>query len=152
MRSIRKEIEIDATPEEVWEVLTDFAAYGEWNPFITSIETSGVVGERLRATLSLGGGRPMTLTPTLLVNDPAREFRWLGSMGVRGLFDGEHSFELEPTGSGTRLIHAERFTGILARAMLALVGRKTSAGFVAMNQALAARVAAAPGAERLGEC
>lgn len=142
MRSITTDIEIDATPEQVWEVLTDFEAYGEWNPFITSIEASGVVGERLRATLCPEGGRPTTITPTLLANEAAREFRWLGSIGVRGLFDGEHSFVLEPTASGTRLVHAERFRGILARPVLALVGRKTHAGFVAMNEALAARVAA----------
>ncbi|MCX5079322.1 SRPBCC family protein [Streptomyces sp. NBC_00513] len=26
-------IDIDATPEEVWNVLTDFATYGEWSNF-----------------------------------------------------------------------------------------------------------------------
>jgi uncharacterized protein YndB with AHSA1/START domain len=32
MRELRDEIEIEATPERVWEILTDFAAYPEWNP------------------------------------------------------------------------------------------------------------------------
>lgn len=31
-------IALDATPEEVWRVLTDLPAYGEWNPFIVSAD------------------------------------------------------------------------------------------------------------------
>ncbi len=30
MKQIHTEIEIDATPEEVWGVLTDFGRYPEW--------------------------------------------------------------------------------------------------------------------------
>jgi uncharacterized protein YndB with AHSA1/START domain len=33
VRELRSEIEIDAPPERVWAVVTEFAAYPEWNPF-----------------------------------------------------------------------------------------------------------------------
>src|SRR5208337_3854746 len=34
MKEIHTEIEINAPAEKVWKVLTDFAAYPEWNPFV----------------------------------------------------------------------------------------------------------------------
>jgi uncharacterized protein YndB with AHSA1/START domain len=40
-------VDIDATPERVWQVLTDLPAYAEWNPFITEAGGAFVVGERL---------------------------------------------------------------------------------------------------------
>ena len=33
-RRIHSEMEIQASPDRVWEALTDFAAYPHWNPFI----------------------------------------------------------------------------------------------------------------------
>ena len=35
-KQLSAQVEIDATPERVWQVLTDLGAYAEWNPFIVS--------------------------------------------------------------------------------------------------------------------
>jgi uncharacterized protein YndB with AHSA1/START domain len=34
MKELHTEIEIDASAERVWDILTDFASYPQWNPFI----------------------------------------------------------------------------------------------------------------------
>ena len=41
---LRTSVDIDASPERVWDVLTDVRAYPQWNRFITGAEGSFVVG------------------------------------------------------------------------------------------------------------
>ena len=137
---LRTEIEIAATPERVWEVLTDFSAYHEWNPFITSIAGDLQAGAQLAVTLSPPDSDEYRFRPKLLVCEAPRELRWLGKLWVPGLFDGEHFFRCVETEAGhTRFEHGENFTGFL----LKFLGQKlsqTARGFVYMNQALKRRV------------
>ncbi len=133
-------VDIAASPQAVWEVLTDFAAYPDWNPFMRRIEGTPQVGARLVVHMSPPGGRGMIFKPTVLAANPGRELRWLGELGFGGLFDGEHSFVLTAKADGTtRLTHSERFSGVLVTLFKALL-KNTHAGFDAFNQALKQRV------------
>ncbi len=137
---LHTEIAIESAPQRVWEILTDFAAYPAWNPFITHISGSASVGSRLDVQLQPPGGRGMRMRPTVLAAAPSRELRWLGRIGVPGLFDGEHRFRIEPLGTDrVRFVQEERFTGLLVPLVLRFVERATRQGFEAMNQALKAR-------------
>jgi hypothetical protein len=139
MAHLRTEVHIDASPERVWEVLADFAAYPSWNPFIRRIEGTLAEGERLVVRIEPPGGMGMTLRPTVLSATPIREFRWLGHLLVPGLFDGEHSFQLEKDGQGVRLVHAETFRGALVPLFRRSLDGSVRAGFEAMNAALKER-------------
>lgn len=137
---LRTELEIDAPPERVWAVLTDFRAYHEWNPFITHIGGALRVGEKLSVTLSPPESRDWRFRPSLLVCDAPRELRWLGHLWIKGLFDGEHFFQChEAVGGRTRFVHGENLKGFLVKY---LSGNMTNVarGFVYMNQALKKRV------------
>jgi hypothetical protein len=139
LRRIETAIDIAAPPRAVWDVLVDFAAYPDWNPFIRRLQGEALVGARLEVTVQPPAAKPMTFKPTVLAADPARELRWLGRVLMPGLFDGQHSFRLEPTATGCRLHHGEEFRGIL----VPLFGRmldNTAHGFTAMNAALKVRV------------
>ena len=48
---LRTFVDIDATPERVWDVLTDVPAWPTWNRLITSAEGSFVVGRRLSLSI-----------------------------------------------------------------------------------------------------
>jgi len=131
---------LDARANEVWAVLTDFPAYGEWNPFITAI--SGVLAEddRLDVTFQQPNGKTSRFRPRVLRVSPARQIRWLGKLGPGGLFDGEHYFVLEPQTDGTTVLtHGERFTGVLVPLMKSLLA-DTEQAFRSMNAALEARL------------
>jgi hypothetical protein len=139
MHTIHTTIDIAAPPAVVWEVLTDLDAYSEWNPFITNAQGIARESEELSIELTPPGGRTTRMKPIVTVADERHTFEWLGSVGMAGIFDGRHRFELEPTEAGTRLIQAEAFTGILARMVLRLIRARTESGFVDMNEALGSR-------------
>lgn len=140
MRELEAEVEIDAPPERVWEVLTDFASYPDWNPFIRSIEGEPRAGSRLNVRIEPPGARGMTFRPTVLAAEPARELRWLGRLFVPGLVDGEHRLALEPLEGGrSRFIQSERFSGLLVGLVTGTLAA-TERGFEQMNGALKRRV------------
>jgi hypothetical protein len=139
-RQLHAEIEIQGPAERVWEVLTDFDAYQEWNPFMVKASGTPQPGHRLEVHMR-PAGRTTTFRPEVLEADPGRKLRWLGRLLVPGLFDGEHSFTIEPAGPGrVRLTQHEEFRGLLAPLLLAMMAKPTLESFHRMNQALKARV------------
>ena len=142
MRVLENTIDIDATPDEVWDVLTDFEEYEAWNPFIRSITGPAEEGERLAITLTPPGGRSIVMKPTVRAADRGRRFAWLGHLGVPWIFDGEHEFLMAPSSNGTTVFtQRETFRGVLVPFVGSLL-RKTEAGFGVMNVALKQRVEA----------
>jgi hypothetical protein len=139
MKQVTRHIDIDATPDQVWAILEDLDRWSEWNPFV--IEASGDVrvGARLRVRIQLPGRKPSVFKPRVTEAAPGSVFEWLGRMGIPGVFDGRHRFELEPIDSGTRFHQSERFTGMLAGLLMRFIGGSTLAGFEAMNAALKER-------------
>ena len=135
---IRTEIDIEAPPEKVWAVLTDFRAYPEWNPFIQKIEGTAAVGETLNAEMHpLHMDSAQSFSPEVLVADENKELRWLGDLLLPGIFDGEHFFQIEATETGSRLVNGENFRGIL---LLAFDMDDFLPSFEAANEALKKRV------------
>jgi len=140
MKELRSEIEIAAPARQVWAILTDFAGYPQWNPFIRQARGNLREGERLKALMQPSGARGMTFSPTILHVEADRELRWIGHLFVPGLFDGEHIFTIEPRGRG-RVLFTQReiFTGLLVPLFARMLDTDTRRGFEEMNKALKAR-------------
>jgi hypothetical protein len=145
MKQLHTEVEIEAPAERVWELLTNFASYPEWNPFIRSISGQPAPGERLEVRIEPPSGRGMTFKPKVLNADPNRELRWLGHLLVPGLFDGEHSLTIQPLeGNRIRFVQREAFKGLLVPLFARSLDTNTHRGFEEMNRALKERAESAP--------
>jgi hypothetical protein len=139
MKTIHTEIGIERPAAAVWAILADIDSWPEWNPFAKA-RGRLAVGERLEVEIRPPGQRPMTFRPTVVKLDPGVELRWLGHLGVPGIFDGTHGFRIEPAGAQScRFAQFEAFKGVLAGPLLWLAGDATRRGFEAMNAALKAR-------------
>ncbi|MFF0190887.1 SRPBCC family protein [Streptomyces sp. NPDC005244] len=128
-------IDIDATPEAVWNVLTDFATWGEWSNF-SAAEGTARVGNRL--SMRMPG---MTFRPTVTVATPGQELRWAGTLGTKRLFHGQHSFLLLSNDDGTtRLTNREEFSGALTTLTRRFLKTPKHDGYAAFNTGLKQRV------------
>jgi hypothetical protein len=133
-------VDINASTGAVWEVLTDFASYGEWSPFIR-IEGVPEVGTKLVVHMTADGEHGMSFKPKVLAATPGKELRWLGKLGFHGIADGEHFFVLTANDDGTtRLNHGERFSGALVALAKGSDPEKSGANYEGFSLALKQRV------------
>ena len=137
MRVIKTEIDISAPKEKVWDILVDFENYPKWNPFIISIKGELKVRKRLEVIIQTGDSKKFRFQPRVTSYKKYREFSWLGSVMIYGLFDGHHVFEIKEIGNGkSRLIHRENFSGLLVPLMWKQLNHKTRLGFDQMNKSV----------------
>ena len=151
-RTIRSAIEIRAPLDVVWGVLTDFAAYPEWNPHIRRVLGTVKQGARIALHSQPPGGRMIVMRPTVVTWEPPHELRWRSTFVSRRLFSGEHGFRLESSGADrVRFVQDETFSGLMVPVYSRLRLKRTRRGFDETNEALrdrAEHIADDPAADR----
>ena len=101
------QIQVDATPDVVFEVLSDLLGWPSWNSDVRSISVSGPVQPETRFRWKAGGA---TMSSTLEVVDPSSEIGWTGkAMGINAV----HVFQLEGRNGGTLVKSQESFRGLI---------------------------------------
>ena len=130
-------IEIAATPENVWAVLTDLASYAQWHPMYQAATGHLAAGSTLTITSTHPStGRAMTAKVKVLTADPNTELRWVSKLA--GVTISERTFHLSPAARGTSLVQAASYRGLgrsHSRAMIKTVTRIQDS-FAAINQAI----------------
>jgi hypothetical protein len=139
-KKIHTEIDIQAKPDAVWNVLADLSSYPQWNPMVR--EASGEVrtGKRLHLRYQPEGQKSRLFKPLLLAVLPGRELRWQGQPGIRYLFESEHIYLLKETINGeTHLDHDMVFWGLLIPPVGNFLDKTVRGPFNDLNRALKLR-------------
>jgi len=144
MPGIQTTLVIDASPDAIWSVLSDWPAYGEWCALIPVIRGEARLAGDVDIRLRLGAlAAPIDATITRF--EPNRALEWTGPRSrALGLFaSGRHSFEIVDFGDGrSRLVHGETFTGPGFRLPWRLLKPRLERAYADFNRALAERVEA----------
>jgi hypothetical protein len=149
---LRTFVDIDATPERVWQVLTDLPAYAEWNPFVTEAAGAVVVGERVFMRVPPVNALVQTqMRPAVVEAVPFRRLRLRSRLtrpAIPGLFHVELTMTITDLDRGVRLWQEDRFGGLLAPLLIQSLNRHRLTAFTAMKEALKRRAEGmtAPGA------
>ncbi len=125
------EITIDATPEEVWSVLIDVSGYADWNPLLVPISGEIVEGAEVVYRMTQPDGTQSNMTSGIGKMIALKELHQ--HAGIPGILTAHHSYLLEPTQGGTRLIQHEVDNGI---AMLFWDSSWVQPTYEKVNQAL----------------
>ncbi len=91
MKELLTEISITAPPDRIWHLLTDFASFPQWNPFIR--RASGELSEGAGVLLFAGAGEDDSIP------NPA-----LGDR-IRGIYDVSSANNLKGSFSGSYFLH-----------------------------------------------
>lgn len=103
------EVEVNADPETVWDVLTSIDDWPSWNPDVRSASLEEGLTEGARFRWKAGPG---TITSTLQRIEPPRLIAWTGrTFGIEAV----HVHRLEPRGEGTAVSSEESWEGVPVR-------------------------------------
>ncbi|MEI7813558.1 MAG: SRPBCC domain-containing protein [Coriobacteriia bacterium] len=106
---------ISATPQQIWDVLVDAAAYPTWDSGVVSVDGHIGDGETITVHAAVNPGRAFPVRVTDF--DAPTKMKWTGGMPL-GLFVGERTFTLTPTEDGGSTFHMrEEYHGPLTGAM-----------------------------------
>jgi len=139
MHELCTQVEIQASADKVWHILTDLDKFPEWNPFIHHAIGKAKVGEKVDITVR-SGSKEMALHCQVIKAEPTHELCWTYHVILPILFRGEHRFTIENMGANqVRFIDREIVHGWLVPLQVKDIDTNSRKGFEEMDRALKAR-------------
>ncbi|MBL8019905.1 MAG: SRPBCC domain-containing protein [Leptospirales bacterium] len=146
-QEVHTSIVIQAPPEKVWNVLTDFEDYPNWNPFIRRVFGKVSIGSTIVELVYIAPGVFMPLPMEIVVLDHARELAWRGAVPhwFAAISAGEHHFTISPIANhndSCEFAHHALLRGILMQIGARHIQNDVRFVHEAMNTALKERAEA----------
>ena len=131
---------INASDKTVWNILTSFDAYPEWNTYITYIEGDLTPGSSLYVETRNANDNHSVSRPRVKKMVWERELRWQGQLLTPGVYDSERSFAILPV-SEDRVSFTIRgnYTGLLVPIFGGLVKMSEAIDYGRMSEELKIR-------------
>lgn len=134
-------VEIDAPAEHVWSVVTDFARYGEWNPYTVQVDTTGLVGDDVVLHLPdpAKPGERFTTVEHIRVVDPPHHLQYDTGTSFEGMLAVRDQWVTDLGDGRCSYSTTDVFSGEIAQVVYDLQAEWVKAGFDATARALKAR-------------
>ncbi|MEM7126995.1 MAG: SRPBCC domain-containing protein [Chloroflexota bacterium] len=139
---IHTEVIINAHPDKVWAVLTDWGKLPEWSPGLLNLTGDFCKDGNITATFKLGiGEHAQDFTHPLIYFEEGRMFGWSAPLPYMAGMTDHHIYKLEPLPEGrTRFLQTDQLTGGLEHVIGAHMARGMMQSYVEFNRALKVRV------------
>ena len=99
---------IDASPEVIWDILTDAAGYPDWNSTVIGIDGDIAEGETIKLQAHIDPDRTFKLKVSTF--EPGKKLVWEDG---NNMFAGVRTFTLVPVDGGTNVTMREALTGTM---------------------------------------
>lgn len=135
MASVYTDIVIEASPEEVWQVLTDFEAMPSWSTTFQGLEGDITDGGQINALFPSPQGM-LIAYPHALDLEEGLHFGWSDEIiTLPGIVD-NHYYTIEPCGDETLFIQTDEFSGNNENLTAAALANAVLAGYQTFNREL----------------
>jgi len=144
LKENRNEVIIEATSNQVWDVLTDLEKYAEWNPLLYRGKGEVKLGETIVVDAKTAT-KDMNFVCKVTMVEPLKEFAWKFHVIHPILFSGVHSFQIEPMSEKqVKFIDRESFKGLLLPTQSKDLTTNGLNAMIEMGEALKKRVENSP--------
>jgi hypothetical protein len=140
-------IDLRAPAGYVWDVITSFGEYRDWNPVITRVQATLTKGAPM-VLVVMSEGRAERIQGELLGVDHGREIAWRRPVSSASSWwlRSERHLRVVSTGLGaSRFVQVERFAGLSVPFVWKRLEPDIERSFDEMNRALKARTEASLG-------
>jgi hypothetical protein len=114
-KTFTREVVVSAPKARVWQTLTDFDAYEQWNPYITRAQGEARAGSTIDLRIEPPGEEAIAASAEVLIVRTKRKLEWQRRRYLPGVLDLESTFRLFQLGGGhVRVVYHGRYEGLLA--------------------------------------
>ena len=137
--TIDKTVDIDAPASIVWEVITDLAAYPQWNPFCVECQSTLKPGDPIDMRVKLAG-RPQKQREWMKEHIPGKRLAYAMKPVPAGALNSGRSHEVKSIGHDrTRYQSHFELRGWMMPLVRGLLGRRLQHGFAGMTAGIQQR-------------